>query len=333
MNFLGSPGFLPRPKAWVSREARPHPGVLAGAASPTGERGDLGEPRQPPAALGPAPRRPVGVQPAPGPSPELQRPGYPGGSCRSKHIPGSRRSPVFPTREPRKVSRGRAAARDGPGRAWGRHLEPPNLPAGTGPTSYPPSLSPSLPPPPPAASVSPPEDTVPRDPPASPGPPRRGGDARPRHSLCCRAEGRTVVPGRTGGGAIPLPGAGGGVGRAAPGRAAAPAAPSPGSGPAGAAEAALPRLRASSRLLPVPALVAGRELPPPAGSARTDVSPAAAYSLQPWRRGGGGGRGGGEEAVGGRGRGGGREEGGGGGGGWWLAGSAEQKAQPLRLTP
>lgn len=183
MNFLGSPGFLPRPKAWVSWEARPHPGVLASAASPTGERGDLGEPRQPPAALGPAPRRPVGVQPAPGPSPELQRPGYPGGSCRSKHIPGSRRSPVFPTREPRKVSRGRAAARDGPGRAWGRHLEPPNLPAGTGPTSYPPSLSPSSPS---GSQCVPPGGHCPS------GPSRLPGAAPPRRR--CPAATLTLLP-------------------------------------------------------------------------------------------------------------------------------------------
>lgn len=208
MNFLGSPGFLPRPKAWVPREARPHPGVLAGAATPTGERGGnsgeiWGKFGSPPAALGPSSRRSVGAQPVPGPFPELKRLGHAGRSCRSKRVSGSERSPVFPTRTPPRVSRGQGAARGGPGPAWCRHLEAPNFPAGTGPTSYPSSLSPYLPPPPPAAGVPSPKETVPPHPPASPGPPRRGGDARPRHSLCCRAEGRTVVgrtvvPGRSG---------------------------------------------------------------------------------------------------------------------------------------
>lgn len=332
MNFLGSPRFLPRPKARLSREARPHPGVLARAASPTGESGGLGETRQPPGSARPQlPAVPSGLSPSRAPLPSCNVPGIQGEAAGANASPAAKGSRCFHSC-PAKGERGQAAARGRPGPAWCRHLEEPNFPAGTGPTSCPPSSLPAslLPL---RQPVCPPGGDCPPHPPASPGPPRRGGDARPRHSLCCRAEGRTEVPGEAGGGAVPLPGAGGGAGWAAPGRAVAPAAPSPGRGPAGAAEAALPRLRASSRLLPVPALVAGRELPPPAGSARTDVSPAAAYSLQPWRRGGGGGRGGGEEAVGGRGRGGGREEGGGGGGGWWLAGSAEQKAQPLRLTP
>lgn len=178
-------------------------------------------------------------------------------------------------------------------------------------------------------ACSPPGEKYPRAlPPPGAAPPRRRCPAATL-TLAAVPRARRWSPGEADGGGHQTR-AGRGAGRAVPGRTAASAGPSPGRGPAGAA---LPGFLASSRLLPVPALLAGQELPPPAGSARTDVSPAASYSLQPWRRGGGGGRGGGEEAGERRGRGGGREEGGGGGGGWWLPGSAEQKAQPLCLIP
>lgn len=97
--------------------------------------------------------------------------------------------------------------------------------------------------------------------------------------------------------------------------------------------AAVPGLFASCRLLPVPVLVGVQELPPAAGSARTDVSPAASDSLQPWRRGGGG-RGGGEKAGGGK-EGGGEEEDGrkAEAAGVGRRHSTEQKTQPLHVTP
>lgn len=111
-------------------------------------------------------------------------------------------------------------------------------------------------------------------------------------TLTLAAEARAATGpsvGEAGGGGRPSRRESGGAGRALP-----PAPPVP-----PVRGAAVPGLFASCRLLPVPVLVGVQELPPAAGSARTDVSPAASDSLQPWRRGGGG-RGGGEKAGGGK---------------------------------
>lgn len=83
----------------------------------------------------------------------------------------------------------------GPGPAWCLHLEAPNLPVGTGPTSSP-LLPPSLPHSSPRQPVCPPPGEKSLSPPRG-RPTEAAMPGRDTHS-CSRAEGRTVVPRRSG---------------------------------------------------------------------------------------------------------------------------------------
>ncbi|XP_066184164.1 proline-rich protein HaeIII subfamily 1-like [Sylvia atricapilla] len=231
MNFLGSPGFLPRPKAWVSREARPHPGVLAGAASPTGERGGLRETRQSPSSARPQlPAVPSGLSPPRTPLPSCNVPGIQG-KLPEQTRPQQQKVLSVSHSHPAK---GEPGPGSGAGRSRSRVVQAPGgaqLPGGNRPNFVSP-LPLSLPPSSSSGSrCVPPEETVPPHPPASPGPPRRGGDARPRHSLCRRAEEQDGGPRekRTAG---PFPSPGRAEGRAglAPAEQGPPQPPAPGAG-------------------------------------------------------------------------------------------------------